>query len=122
MVIAELRAPIYDEEAGEVVWRSRAVVTAQDGELRIMGDAELLGDETMTVIDLASGEKLSREHDPEGWVRNLPGAYRAGDLVALVVADTDPPAFSQGPDEPGKLPAVGTSHGLGVRSSSAAKA
>lgn len=105
MVIVEILAPIYDEESGQVEWRKRALVKADGGELNICGDEELLGDETMTVVEPSSRRKIDRTDDPEGWARNLPHAFRAGDLVAVVRAgdSAEPPAET---DPPRDLPIV----------------
>ena len=105
MVIVEILAPIYDEESGQVEWHKRALVMADGGELSIYGDAELLGDETMTVVEPSSRRKIGRTDDPEEWARNLPHAFRAGDLVA-VIRDGDSAVSSAEAEPPRDLPIV----------------
>lgn len=122
MVVVELRAPVYDEEAGEIVWRSRAIVRAHRDGLQVMGEEMLLGDETMTVIDLASGRRLSRADDPEGFTRNLPYAYRSGDLVAVVVIDSDSREPPPAGEDPRTLPVLSAPRSQSVQGSSAANA
>jgi hypothetical protein len=97
MVVVEIRAPVYDEESSQVEWRLRALVKVDGEQLDITGEPLVVGDDTLTVVDIRTGKLLSRTHEPEAWTRNLPYAYRAGDLVAQVIIDTDP---SQAPNEP----------------------
>lgn len=119
MVVVEIRTPAYDEESRAVAWRSRAIARADGDDLQILGDATLLGDDNLTVVDMATGRQLSRSHDPEGWTRNLPHAYRAGDLVAVVVVDTDPPAPGAEPEPRHKLPVIPAPDPAAARTSSA---
>jgi hypothetical protein len=106
MVVVEIRAPVYDEESSQVEWRLRAIVKAEDAHLEISGNPTVLGDDSLTVVDVETGKQLVRSDDPEAWTRNLPHAYRAGDLVAHVVIDTDPPEMSVEPGPPRDLPVV----------------
>ncbi|MGA9874256.1 MAG: hypothetical protein WBQ21_00420 [Solirubrobacteraceae bacterium] len=106
MVVVEIRTPVYDEESSQVQWRLRALVKAEDGQVEISGEALILGDESLAVVDIQTGRRLSRTHDPEAWTRNLPHAYRAGDLVAHVVIDTDPPKVPDEPGQPRDLPFI----------------
>ncbi len=58
------------------------------------------------MLDLRTGKPLLADDDPEAWTRNLPFAYRAGDLVAVVVIDTDPPEVPVEPAPPDDLPSI----------------
>lgn len=98
MVVVEIRAPRYDEESGSVVWKPLAFVKADGGDIEIHGETVLLDD--LMVIDIATNKRLGKDDAPEVWARNLPYAFRAGDLVAAVIVDTDPPAVSADPDGP----------------------
>jgi len=106
MVVVEIRAPVYDEESGQVEWRLRALVKADGAQLEITGDTTVLGDKHFSVVDIQTSARLSRSDDPEVWARNLPHAYRAGDLVARVVIDTNPPDVPLEPETPRDLPIV----------------
>src|SRR5688572_19797286 len=87
MVEVEIRAPVFDEESGEVVWHARAFVRADGAELGIYGDDPRVIDPQLPVVSVATGRSVRGNDDPEEWARNLPHAYRAGDLVAVVVLD-----------------------------------
>ena len=40
------------------------------------------------VVDVDTGQTLTFDADPERWARNLPQAFRSGDLVCRVTADS----------------------------------
>lgn len=115
MVVVEIRSPVYDEESSQVEWRLHALVKAEGAQLEITGNPMVLGDQNLTVVDVRTGKRLSRDDDPEVWARNLPYAYRAGDLVAHVVVDTDAPEIPVEPLTPRDLPVVPTPPHAGVR-------
>lgn len=98
MVVVEIRAPGYDEESGSVLWKPLAFVKANGRDVEIHGEMGLLDD--LMVIDIDTGQRLSKDDAPEVWARNLPYAFRAGDLVATVIVDTDAPAVSADSDGP----------------------
>ncbi len=98
MVEVEIRSPVYDTESGSITWRGRAIVRADGGNLEIH-PVDLPVDLNLVVVDLASGRQISGHDDPELWARNLPQAFRSGDLVAAVLQDTDPPAEPWMPDD-----------------------
>jgi hypothetical protein len=105
MVAVELRSPVFSEKTGQIEWCTRALVRAEDGDLTIssVGEAGVVVDRDMKVIDLATGSTLDSADEPEAWARNLPSAYRSADLVAVVVHDDDgdPPRATEAvaPDE-----------------------
>lgn len=89
MVEVEIRSPAYDEEAGRIEWRRRALVRAEGGDLAIYQSGDgIVVREDMSVVDVATGAQVTASDDPETWARNLPYAYRAGDLVAAVILDS----------------------------------
>jgi len=100
MLEVEIRTPLYDEEAGQVKWRVLALVRADGDDLTIyrQDESEVISTE-MPVIDAATGSRVTAAEDPERWVRNLPDAYRSGDLVAIVLTDTDAPAPTERPED-----------------------
>jgi hypothetical protein len=92
MVEVEIRTPVYDEEEGHITWRRRALVRAEGDDLVIYTDGDgVVLPEDLLVVDLATGARLRPADDPERWVRGLPHTYRNGDLVAVVLLDTDEP-------------------------------
>lgn len=101
MVEVEIRTPVYDEEEGQISWRRRALVRAEGHDLALYtdGDESLIPDD-LAVLDLASGEQVRRTDDAERWARNLPHAYRNGDIVAVVLIDSDAPSAPVGDNEP----------------------
>jgi hypothetical protein len=40
------------------------------------------------VLDVDAGQSLTFDADPERWARNLPQAFRSGDLVCRVTVDS----------------------------------
>ncbi|HEX7299434.1 MAG TPA: hypothetical protein VF257_10525 [Solirubrobacteraceae bacterium] len=107
MVEVEIRSPVYDEEASQVEWRRRALVRAEGTDLVIYTDGEgvVLPDDLL-VLDLASGAQLRQADDPENWARNLPHAYRNGDLVAVVLVDTDAASTRPAPERGAAVPSI----------------
>jgi hypothetical protein len=90
MVLVEIQSPAYDEEAGNARLLWRATVKADGDRLEIHGEEELVAGGEMPVMDPFTGQKLSSADDPEMWARSLPYAFRAGDLMAVVVHDDSP--------------------------------
>jgi hypothetical protein len=93
MVVVEVSRPIFNEETGKIDWSSAAIVRADGEDLAITGNGDVV---PSTVVDLATGSAVALHDNPELWARNLPYAYRSGDLVAVAIIDTDPPQL---PDE-----------------------
>lgn len=107
MVLVEVHSSVFDEEAGStrLVWR--ASVKAQETSIEITGDSRFFGDGDLPVLDALTGVQLTPIGDPEAWARNLPFAFRAGDLVASVVHDDNPepaPAVEPVPRETPRVP------------------
>ncbi len=92
MVVVEIQTPVYDEESGVIRWTGCAIVRAEGKDLDIYPylKASVI-DRDVPVVDMATGKQLRGDDNPEVWARNLPYAFRAGDLVATVVIDTDSP-------------------------------
>ncbi len=90
MVAVEIRTPVYDEESNKVTWHGRAIVRAEGETLDIYGDHEVI-DAGISIVDPQTGRSIRGMEDPEAWARSLPCAYRSGDLIAVVLVDTDPP-------------------------------
>jgi hypothetical protein len=98
VVDVELRSPVFNEETGTIEMRNRVLVRAEGSDIQLYRPAgsphdciELI-DIEMQVVDQATGEIISGRDDAERWARNLPHAFRAGDVIAVVTHDDDPPA------------------------------
>lgn len=97
MVEVQIRTPVHNEEAQSIEWRVLAVVRAQSGAaLEIEGDRSYVPLDT--VVSVYTGRRVDPHQDVEEWARNLPFAYRAGDLVAVVRRDDDPPPRADDPE------------------------
>ena len=83
MVEVELRTPHYDPSTRSVEWHMVATIRVD-----VRDEIGVL-DFHVPVVSLRSGEQVRFEDDPEEWARNLVTAYRAPDLVAVVVSDDD---------------------------------
>ena len=81
MVEVELRTPHYDPGRQSVEWHTVATIRVD------IRDEAGLFDFHVPVVSLRSGEQVRFEDDPEEWARSLVTAYRAPDLVAVVVSD-----------------------------------
>jgi hypothetical protein len=99
MVEVEIRAPIHNEESETIEWVPLALVRADGGDLEIYGEIAVPPDPVMSI---ATGKPVEQANDPEEWARNLPGAYRSGDLAAVILRDDNPPAVGADAEDPGE--------------------
>lgn len=107
MVVAEVRTPFFNEERGQVDWRLLALVRAQGDELHVEAVSPEVFDVEMAVLDLATGRTLVARDDPEVWTRNLPYAFRAGDIVVNIITDSNPvEAVTEAPVPDEDLPTI----------------
>jgi len=106
MVAVEIRSPIYNEESGQVEWRGLAWIKADGDKVEVFGERMLVHAYDLKVVDVETGKQLSIDRDAEAWARNLPYAFRGGDLVAEVVIDSDPPQEAETPAPQGQLPTI----------------
>jgi hypothetical protein len=89
VVEVQIRRPIPNEESQAIDWEVLAVVTADGSRVEIDGDASyVLRD---MIVSVYTGQRVDPGSDAEGWARNLPFAYRSGDLVAVIRRDDDAP-------------------------------
>jgi hypothetical protein len=56
----------------------------------IEGDQDFGETRDIEVLDVATGQSVTFDADPERWARNLPQALRNGDLVCEVFDDPAP--------------------------------
>jgi hypothetical protein len=72
---------------GAGVYAPVATVTADGGNVDVVGDGRELVDLRMTVVSASGDGQITVEQDPEEWARSLPGALRGPYLSARVVRD-----------------------------------
>lgn len=89
MVEFEMRAPVPDKAGHEIEWRTLTRVRIEGEHVDVEGDERIV-DFSVPVTSLRTGEQLIFEDNKEEWARNLPDAYRSGDLVVVILGDDDP--------------------------------
>lgn len=94
MVEIEIRTPIYNEESEQIEWKALAVIRADSDQLIAVGDKSVVM--PGPVLSVTTGETVDPRDNPEEWARSLPDAFRAGDLVAVVIRDEDAPRVENG--------------------------
>jgi hypothetical protein len=62
-------------------WDLIATVRVDGTRFEIEGDQDFAEVLDIEVLDVASGQSVTFDADPERWARNLPQAFRSGDLV-----------------------------------------
>lgn len=120
MVVVVIRSLFYDEEAGDQKFRQRATVLAEGMWFEIKGEKALVAGGALPVIDVSTGKQVRASDNAEVWARNLPSAFRAGDLIAEIVQDPSSKRHSEVHDESRKPPRISspTDTSLGGVSSS----
>lgn len=84
MIAVDLRIPTTSREYSTI-----ATITVRDGEAAFTGRRDLF-DPELIVFDETAGERVLFDDDPERWARNLDSAFRTGQLVAVITADSKP--------------------------------
>jgi hypothetical protein len=72
---------------GELEWDQVAVVCVDGTHFEVDGDQDFAEVRDIEVLDVESGQSVTYDADPERWARNLPYAFRSGDLVCQIVGD-----------------------------------
>lgn len=92
MVIVELirRRRVGEAEVGEAGIAAR--VCADGCEITVDGPNAELIDRGQAVLSLRDGRTITRDDDPEEWVRGLAASFRTPYLSARIVKDTNPPS------------------------------
>ena len=96
MVEVEIRSPRFSDESRAVEWRGLARVRADGAGIQVGGDESVV--HMAPVVSLSLGKSVHPRDNPEEWARNLPQAYRSGDLVAVLIRDDAAPAVQDQPD------------------------
>ena len=84
----EIRFTTPRRRGHELDWDVVAIVRVEGNHFEIEGDQDFAEIRDIAVLDVVSGQSVSFDADPEWWARNLPQAFRSGDLVCEVVDDS----------------------------------
>jgi len=84
MIHVRLVSPVWSTDHSEVRFIPRAEFKIDGRHVVIEGDAHYI-DLSLPIIEPESRRRLLFHDDPETWARNLPLAYRSGDVVAELV-------------------------------------
>ena len=71
----------------ELEWDQIAVVRVDGMHFEVDGDQDFAEVRDIEVLDVESGQSVTYDADPDRWARNLPYAFRSGDLVCEIVGD-----------------------------------
>jgi hypothetical protein len=77
---------------GVVEWEVVAVLHIEGTQLEVEGDQDFAEVRDIELLDVDTGQTVTCDADPERWARNLPQAFRSGDLVCRLTADSAPHA------------------------------
>jgi hypothetical protein len=80
---------------GVVEWDLIAVLHIEGTHLEVEGDQDFAEVRDIELLDEDTGQTVTFDADPERWARNLPQAFRSGDLVCRVTADSAPHASAR---------------------------
>jgi hypothetical protein len=86
----EIRFKTPRRRQGVLEWDHVAVVRVDGTHFEIEGDQDFGEIRDIEVLDVATGQSVTFDADPERWARNLPQAFRSGDLVCEVFDDSAP--------------------------------
>lgn len=84
----EIQFTVPNRHHGDLEWAVVATLRVDGFHLEVEGDQEFAEVRDIEVLDIETGQSLTFDADPERWARNLPQAFRSGDLVCRVSADS----------------------------------
>jgi hypothetical protein len=84
----ELQFTVPNRRQGDLEWDVVATLHVDGPHLELEGDQSFAEVRDIEVLDVDTGQSLTFDVDPERWARNLPQAFRSGDLVCRVTADS----------------------------------
>jgi hypothetical protein len=73
---------------GVVEWDLIAVLHIEGTHLEVEGDQGFAEVRDIELLDVDTGQTVTFDADPERWARNLPQAFRSGDLVCRVTGES----------------------------------
>jgi hypothetical protein len=77
----EIRFTVPRRHGHALEWNPVATICVDGTHFEIDGDQDFADVRDIEVLDVASGQSVTFDADPERWARNLPQAFRSGDLV-----------------------------------------
>lgn len=84
----EIQFAVPKRHHGNLEWDVVATLHADGPHLEVEGDQSFAEVRDIEVLDVETGKSLTFDAAPERWARNLPQAFRSGDLVCRVSADS----------------------------------
>jgi hypothetical protein len=84
----EIQFSVPNRVDGEVEWQVVASLRVDGTHVQLEGDQDFLEVRDIEVLDVETGQSITFDADPERWARNLPQAFRSGDLVCEIVGDS----------------------------------
>ncbi|MGH2713279.1 MAG: hypothetical protein ACRDM7_05235 [Thermoleophilaceae bacterium] len=84
----ELEFAVPDRQDGELRWNVVATLRIDGTHMAVEGDEAFAEARDIVVLDTETGQSVTFDADPERWARNLPQAFRSGDLVCRVTTDS----------------------------------
>lgn len=86
--MVEIEFAVPNRHLNELSWDVVATLRVDGTHLEVEGDQDFSEVRDIEVLDVEIGQSVTFDADPERWARNLPQAFRSGDLVCRVTADS----------------------------------
>lgn len=80
----------FHHDGHDVSWDTVATLRVDGARVELEGDQDFWDVRDIEVLDPQTGRTLTVDADPVSWARNLPQAFRAGDLRCVIVHDSAP--------------------------------
>jgi len=84
----ELQFTVPNRHHVDREWDVVATLRVDGPHLEVGGDQSCADVRDIEVLDVDTGQSLTFDADPGRWAGNLPQAFRSGDLVCRVTADS----------------------------------
>jgi hypothetical protein len=84
----ELQFTVPNRHHGDLEWDVVATLRVDGPHMKVEGDQSFAEVRDIEVLDVETGQAVTFDADPEHWARNLPQAFRSGDLVCRVTVDS----------------------------------
>jgi hypothetical protein len=84
----EIQFSVPDRVHDELEWHVVASLRVDGTHMELQGDQDFVEVRDIEVLDVETGQSVTFDADPERWARNLPQAFRSGDLVCEVVGES----------------------------------
>jgi hypothetical protein len=84
----ELQLTVPNRHNGDLEWDVVATLRVDGPRLEVEGDQSFADVRDIEVLDVETGQSVTFDADPERSARNLPQAFRSGDLVCRVTVDS----------------------------------